>query len=116
MELGIAASLLQPHGLGRLGKSLSPAECVVPAAADCMVEPAGLWRKLALSSAELSASATGESTGIWPSAVWTGESSRLWRRRKSASTAGKAWRTGTSAKTYATSKTEPAGATSQAEA
>jgi hypothetical protein len=110
MELGITPGLLQSRGVGGLGESLSSAAGVVSPAAYRMDEPAGLWRKLALSSATLSASSAGESAGVRPSTVWTGESSRLRRRRKSASTAGKAGRAGSSAETYTTAKTESAGA------
>jgi hypothetical protein len=65
MELGIASCLLQPDRLGRMGKSLSSAELLVPSAARQVGQPSGLRWQLGLSSAELSSSKllSGESSG-----------------------------------------------------
>ena len=54
MELGFAPRLLQSRGLGRLGKSISPAEPVVSSASRVLPRPSRLRRKLGLSSTELS--------------------------------------------------------------
>ena len=56
MELGDESCLLQSHCLGTLGKSLSSTKRLVPSATGRVFEPSGLRWKLALSSAELSAS------------------------------------------------------------
>lgn len=76
MELEFAPRLLQPHGLGRMGKSLSSAELLVPPAAGAILRPSGLRRQLALSSAELPAAVPAASAGPSP-AVFADESSGI---------------------------------------
>ena len=70
MELGIAPRLLQPRRLGRMGKSLSSAERLVPTSTGCVYQSPRLWRQLALSPAELSP-ACSATTSTQSSAVGT---------------------------------------------
>ena len=58
MELGSAASVLQPRTVGWLGWWVSSATTVVSAAAGAVPQPPGIWGQLGLSSAELPASST----------------------------------------------------------
>src|ERR1700691_5365054 len=63
MELGIAPRLLQSRRVGRMGReSVSSAEPVVSPASGVLQGPAGIWRKLGVSAAELSATDTALST------------------------------------------------------
>src|SRR5580698_8411937 len=67
MELGLTARVLQPRILGRMVEPLSSTTYRVSPATDCMVEPAGISRKLGLSAAALSAAKSAEQAGTWAS-------------------------------------------------
>ena len=84
MELGNAPVLLQPRRLGRMEKSLSPAERLVPSASGSIYHSPRLWRQLALSSSELSAPGSGTPSTKSPALgtkqpAWTQtQASRRW--------------------------------------
>ncbi len=78
VELGLASRVLQPRCLDWLAESLSAAAPLVSSATDCMGQPSGLPRRLALSSAKLSSPASSyQSSRLQPSAVRTGQSAGL---------------------------------------
>ena len=88
MELGIATGLLQPRLLGRMGPAaVSSASGVVSAAPGRLDKPPGIWRQLALSSAELCA-ASPCSYPARPATVERNESAGI--RATDKSTAGNA--------------------------
>ena len=90
MAMGIAPLLLQPHRVGGMGKPISSARPLVPAAARSLHHPAWIWRKLALSASKLSAARSRVSSSQ-PSAVGTKQSAGLqptWKSARRRSTAG----------------------------
>ena len=74
MELEFAPRLLQPHRLGRMGKSVSSAELLVPSATGAILWSSWIRRQLGLSSTELSAALSVAAPGL-SSSVFTVESS-----------------------------------------
>src|SRR5580698_3645763 len=74
MELEFAPRLLQPHCVGRMGKSVSSAELLVPSATRAVLWPSWIRRQLGLSSTELSAALSIAPSGL-SSSVFTVESS-----------------------------------------
>ena len=55
MELGIQPRLLQPYGLGEMGKSISSPTPLVSSTSCVLQQPSWIRGQLALSPAELSA-------------------------------------------------------------
>lgn len=77
LELESPARLLQQCGLGGMGQAISSAAPVVSSSADHLDEPSGIRRQLALSSAELPATAAGQSPRIRKAPIRPGQSSGL---------------------------------------
>lgn len=77
LELESPARLLQQCGLGRVGQAISSAAPVVSSTADHLDKPSGIRRQLALPSAELQATAAGQSPRIRKAPVRPGQSSGL---------------------------------------